>query len=203
MNQEQLLKVNKYINELIAFRYAPLPIKAIAVPTFEHVSTLYRRMSSSETSRSIEKKCGMKKEAYHIKTKEKDWGEYSLVMELTDKELKSVSQKRVSIMPLDGQDGPMFCENLVYVAERVTTNFYTSHHVSDIRHLMYLEEHPDEVPEVMKNGKGNIFAGTVIMICSIPHVAVAIWQGDGFKVELYPLSVGLEDVAQFVMIQKV
>lgn len=198
---KEIAVLNKFVNELINFRYGWAPISELAVPTAERLLPLYARLEKVEFVRE-ENKTEIRSLRWKPKMQAADWGGYTLDADTIRSSFQNVPSERISVVELESKYGKMFGKKLVYVAVECICKNSIAYSFSDIRHFLCLEKNPSKMPPVMRNGKANIFAGTTIMIASEPYVLVATWKCGGFEKELVPLSIKLEDTAQFVMVKK-
>lgn len=183
LGKDVVTELNVFVNNLMRFQYASCPFKALAVPKFENLPDYYTKVMYQKTTNNC-------------------WGEYIMSSDPFGNLFMKITEEKFFFKPLEDSGGRYYCKPLGVVAEKVVNDYYTTHYFSDVRHLLYLKKHPNEVPMVMKNGKGNLFAGTTIMVNHQPHMLVATWKGSSFEVELVSLKAGLEDTAQFVMIRR-
>lgn len=201
--EEQLPLLSQFVSMLIRFQYHECPVKMLAVPRLEFLPGLYYCLSKQELTRVRTTGSLLKNKVYEPIPDEKHWGEYTLLKEMFNIPISDFSEYRISVVLVRAKvNSTTFTGKLLPVAEKVVQMHNPNHFISDVRHLMYLFEHPDKVPDVMKNGKGNIFAGTTIMIGSEPHVISAAWQGTRLVSKFLPLSRSFTEDIQFVMIRK-
>ena len=202
--REQLRAINKYVDCLIRFCYHNCPIKMLAVPMLVP-SPLgwYSRLVSDmvEVERMMGKTLSDSK-AFELKPEEEHWGGYTLTEGLFNTPLSDVIYYRVSVDAVSWRTGANCVGKLIKVARDSIMKNSVNHFISDVRHLMYLMDHLEEVPETLKSGKANVFAGTTVMIGSAPHVIAATWNGTSFDNKFLPLWQNLKEDIQIVMIRK-
>jgi len=127
---------------------------------------------------------------------------YTLTMDVDSASLGSIDEESISIVELEGEGRATFSRKLVYALERIVISCYSCYHIADVRYLAYLIEHPQDIPQLLQNGKKNIFAGTVV-VCAGKYFAPAMFFAHGKAfVSLVSLEDKLEDVAQFVIIER-
>lgn len=191
LGKEALAEINTFINNSIKFYYGAHPelygsvkqFKSLATPKFEYLPEYYRRIM------------------YQLPPKN-GWGLYTMSADPFGNLFQKVNRLSVVSKQLDAKGGVNYGKPLGDVVERIVNKYYKTHYFSDVRHLLHLIHHPNEIPLFMKNGKGNLFAGTTVLVHSKPHMLVASWKKDTFSIELVPLTIKLEDTAQFVMIHR-
>lgn len=190
-------KLNDFVSQLVDFRYLPSKIKSIADSHLGDIFAIYcdAKLANAEA----EKRNRVVTPKIFKDSKSMHFGAYTLTMKILS---AAIANEDVSVLGLVAEREKGFCEKLMDVTEEMVAKNNQQFHIADIRYYLYLKGHLAWVPGVMKNGKGNIFAGTIVMVGSVPHVLVATWRGMGFEEELISLRNGLEDVAQFVLIKK-
>ncbi len=201
LGDKEISALNRFVNELVNFQYGWVPIKELAVPAAEYLLSLYARLEKEEFVRE-ENGVEIRSLLWKPRMQSADWGGYTLDANTICSSFQNVTQERIAVAELEAKGGKTFGKKLIYIAGETISKYCSAYSFSDIRHFLCLEKDPSKMPAIMRNGKGNIFAGTTIMIASEPHVFVASWKCGGFEKELIPLSIKLEDTAQFVMIQK-
>ncbi|MFA5996875.1 MAG: hypothetical protein WC791_00090 [Candidatus Paceibacterota bacterium] len=201
--KEQLASINKYVDELIRFCYHNCPFKMLAVPTLvPYTLGWYTRVLNEmvATERLVGQSLPNNK-AFELKPDEEHWGGYTLTEGMFDIPLSEIAHYQVSVVRQVARVGPMYAGKLIKLACDVMVK-NVEYYSSDIRQLMYLEEHLDEVPRDFKNGKANVFVGTTVMIGSVPHVVAATWNGASFDKKFISLWATLKEDIQFVLIRK-
>lgn len=196
-------KIDRFIDEQIRFFYHDCPIKMLAVPTMVgsllvHYAQLEREMIETR------KRMGqtLRPQDFKIKPDEEHWGGYTLDHWMFNTPLSSVISYRVVVVPQLARVGAVYAGTLIDIAKKFVMKESVGSFVSDIRHLMYIDESSDGVPDVLKNGQWNVFAGTTVMIGSVPHVMAARWYNNQFEKKFLSLFATLTEDIQFVMIRK-
>ena len=186
VKEEEFASIGAFVKRLV-------PHASHLSHTFDYLPKVYHDLATAE----IAKENGAVSDSVGATD-----GEYTLSADISTNSLYALNEADVSIVELDGEGRAMFCKKLVYAAERVVISCHSCYHFADVRYLMHLVDHLDEVPRIMKNGKGNIFAGTIIMVGDTHYVPVAKFSDGTFEVELISFDSKLENVAQFVIIER-
>lgn len=183
LGKEALAGINGFINKLLPFQYGSCPLKALAVPEFVYLPEYYERVMQMRPPKD-------------------GWGLYTMSADPFGNLFQKAKSSSFVLEQLDAKGGHSYGKSLGVVAGRMTKKYYRDYYFSDVRHLLRLMSHPEEIPQSMKNGKGNLFAGTTIMVNFKPCMLIAVWRDSAFEIELISLGVCLEDTAQFVMVRR-
>lgn len=205
LHDEELVEVNAFADRIINHdhKYSK---HSIATPKLVHLHWLYHKLVKAEEKREQGEEIPSQFKIFESDSNRRnDWGAYAMANNNPD--FLQEHAERISILNVDtAGDGAMLGKKLVYVADYVVKKCHMSHYFPDIRYLLHLEKNPgdlDKIPAVLKNGKVNIFLGTVIMKLSKPHALATTWRGKNFETELVCLDTQLVgETIQFVMIKQ-
>lgn len=158
------------------------------------VSGVYHALSEAEVA--MEEK-GTK---YSQEMSPTSW--YSVCDESLEDLFSGIHEERVSIVELDSNTRSAFRRKLMFAAEHIATSCSASYHLPCVQYLMYLLRFPNKVPSILKNGKKNIFAGTIVSVGNEYYVFVATWHDGVLVADLVSLRNEFDDDHQFVLVER-
>lgn len=166
--KNELSLIKRFVNKLlIKFSYGSCDIRDLAVLEMKYLPVLWGNLVdllAGTPGIKVFSGCGNQKNH--------GWGACSMNVEPMAGKFEDVTEDRFFWDALASTSAKVpFAE----VVEWTVKKYHATHCFPDVRYLMYLEKHPVQVPEGMKNNKYNVVAGTVVMAPN-PHVTVAKWD---------------------------